>query len=79
MSAKGTDIKRVRELYAVIQETKERLAHLNLTKEDFLSDETVGGRLAADGLLMCVLGLPKRPGPCRRRRGRRIRLSTGPA
>ena len=35
MSAKGTDIKRVRELYAVIQETKERLAHLNLTKEDF--------------------------------------------
>ena len=54
MSAKGADIKRVRELYAVIQETKERLAHLNLTKEDFLSDETVGGRLAADGLLMCV-------------------------
>lgn len=54
MSAKGTDIKRVRELYAVIQETKERLAHLNLTKEDFLGDETVGGRLAADGLLMCV-------------------------
>lgn len=54
MSAKGTDIKRVKELYAVIQETKERLAHLGLTKENFLHDGSVGGRLVADGLLMCV-------------------------
>ena len=54
MSAKSDDARRVQELYAVIQETKERLAYLGFTREKFLDDGSVGARLAADGLLMCV-------------------------
>lgn len=54
MNAKNTDIRRVRELYAVIRETKLRIEAFEITKREFLGDDTVRNRSIADSLLMCV-------------------------
>ena len=54
MNAKNNDSKRVQELYAVIQETKERIKALGVDKEGFLAEDTAMMRSVADSLLMCV-------------------------
>ena len=54
MNAKNSDLKRVQELYAVIQETKRRIKEFEITKQEFLEDDSVRNRMIADGLLMCV-------------------------
>lgn len=54
MNAKNTDLKRVRELYAIIQETKKRIQEFGITKREFLESDSVRNRMIADGLLMCV-------------------------
>lgn len=54
MSAKNSDIARVRELYRVIQETKQRVSKFDVSKTSFLSEDTVANRAIADSLLMCV-------------------------
>lgn len=54
MSAKRTDDQRVRELYNVLRETRDRVTHLGLTRDAFIKDASIEGRLAADALLMCV-------------------------
>lgn len=54
MSAKANDDRRVQELYSIIQETQARIDHFGLTKDSFLSDDSLTGRSYADILLMCV-------------------------
>lgn len=54
MSAKNSDLKRVAELYEVIQETKRRVEFAGIDKGTFLAADSVEGRILADGLLMCV-------------------------
>ena len=47
MNAKNSDLKRVQDLYAGIKE-------FEITKQEFLEDDSVRNRMIADGLLMCV-------------------------
>ena len=54
MNAKNSNAKRVQELYSVIRETKERVKVFGVTREKFLSEDTVEMRSVADSLLMCV-------------------------
>lgn len=54
MNAKNSDIKRVQELYSVIQETKLRVQAFGITKGEFLGSDSVQNRSIADSLLMCV-------------------------
>ncbi len=55
MSAKSTDDGRVAELYRVIGETCERIKVLGLTRDAFVADESVQGRINADAIFMCIL------------------------
>lgn len=54
MSAKNSDLKRVRELLGVIRETQDRVAYSGLSREAFLSSASLESRILADSLLMCV-------------------------
>ena len=54
MSARNTDDGRVAELWRVLNETEERVAALKLTKERFVSDESLQGRINVDAIFMCV-------------------------
>ena len=54
MSAKNSDLKRVAELYEVIQETRRRVESTHVDRTSFLEADSVEGRILADGLLMCV-------------------------
>lgn len=54
MSAKNSDLKRVAELYEVIQETRRRMESTHVDRTSFLEADSVEGRILADGLLMCV-------------------------
>ena len=62
MSAKKSDDGRVIEIYRVISETRERIRELGLTEESFLNDETVQGRMNADGIFMCVYRVTEEAG-----------------
>lgn len=54
MNAKNNDVRRVQELFAIIQETKARVAYFGLTRELFVASDDLLGRSYADVLLMCV-------------------------
>lgn len=54
MSARNTDDGRVIELWHILIETEERVSALGLTKERFVSDDSLQGRMNVDAIFMCV-------------------------
>lgn len=62
LSAKKSDDGRVLEMYRIILETEERIRELGLNEDCFLSDESVKGRMNADGIFMCVYRVTEEAG-----------------
>ncbi|OUP08406.1 HepT-like ribonuclease domain-containing protein [Collinsella sp. An2] len=62
MSARNSDDGRVLELWRILNETKARVSALGLTKERFVSDESLQGRINVDAIFMCVFHVTEEAG-----------------
>lgn len=62
MSARNSDDGRIREMYRVMKETAKRIQDLGITQSSFCSDESVRGRMYADGIFMCVFRVSEEAG-----------------